>query len=161
MNDLPDNKENIIAVHEAATDTIKNTFEEAIGRIAAEQVRLALESQSEGIRLKAGQKIIDHVIGQPLQRVEQRGHSIQIISHLGVPGFEEKPVKLELEKPVERLPEPPSGPPKELRAAVSPSTKSRYGARISTDPKKGKGVPLPAIGESPAPSEDPTPRSKL
>jgi hypothetical protein len=159
LNQMPETKEDIELSQDRSTAIIKNTFEEAIGKIAAEQVRLALESSSEGIRLKAGQKIIDHVIGEPLKRVESKTASLKIISHLGVPGFEEKKVQLSVEAPIERLPEPEK--PKELRAAVSPSTKSKYGPRKETDAKKGKGVPLPSIGESPAPTEDPTPWPKL
>ena len=140
MSEVPDNEEAITASRLKAAAVISTTFQEAIGSIAAEQVRLALGAKHEGTRMKAGQKIIEHVVGSPKQTFESTSRSIKIVSHIPMAGFVSTD-KTVIEATV--IPDLPPPPMQKFLAAVDESPrKSTYQGNI----KKDQEVPDPPTG---------------
>lgn len=161
----------------AAAAEIDRLFAEKAGEIAAEQVRLALQAESEDVRAKVGQRIVEHIKGSPIQRIDQRVATTRLVTHMSIPGVSaelpppapglpsapdvdlSKAVRTDTEPGLEDVPshspvlaQPRS--PRRFRAAVSPATgRSRYqlDRRMPQDPKN-QG-PLGVVPEGPEPEK--------
>lgn len=148
MSELPTKPEEIESLREQASQQVLEAYSTSLGEIVNEQIRLAKEAKSEGVRAKVGQRIIEHIVGSPTQRVETTSRSLKIVSHMAVPGV----VRSEVID-TEIIPDPPKLPEAspQISAAVTRNAKSRFHGGVESNAKKGKSAPLPSVGESPAP----------
>jgi hypothetical protein len=135
-------------LRQSASQTIESTFAAKAQEIADMQVNLALTAEDESVRMRAGQKIIEHIKGAPTQRIESKIASVRIVSHMPVPGFDmEAPAKLIASKSVAVTVVPKKI--QKFKAASSPSGKSTYKRGPDTNVKKDG--PMADVGESPTP----------
>lgn len=138
---------------QTAIQQIEDVFITSIGMVLAEQVRLATEADDESVRMRAGQKIIEHIKGAPTQRVESKSLTARLVTHMPVPGFQLATVEnkaLEAQAVTEDLTGRKALPPAKFNASSAPLSRSKYGGLpVQTNVKTGGE--MGPVGESPMP----------
>lgn len=154
LSQIEKTPQEVLDLRAQASATIESIFAEKIALIAQTQVDLALGAEDESVRMRAGQKIIEHLKGAPTQRFESKVASVRIVSHMPVPGFEVEPTKLLTSAAVEPELSPPVGKkvlPKFRAASTPASGKSTFRRGPDTNVKtEGQMAP---VGDSPKPTE--------